>query len=221
MATIQHVASLESPPIIGQRYWVPCVRLGRTWWPVSGQAHRDVELGVPEEHLHTDGRFLSAQQVLRLLNRVLAAAMLVADSSFLAQSGVSFEAVAAAARRTALAPALAVNLTLPTSTVDEAALRIRVCEREVPPTPTAVYLPQLEASFADARAPDCRTCPHRGTPLTSLPADDEGGVVCPAHGLRWSRSSGRLMPRAPRPPNAWTEADAARYREALRQGDPL
>jgi hypothetical protein len=57
-------------------------------------------------------------------------------------------------------------------------------ELESPPLVVGWFLPQLEQQYATAHAIDCRICPHRGTPLSSLPVDGDGGVVCPAHGLR-------------------------------------
>ena len=38
----------------------------------------------------------------------------------------------------------------------------------------------------------------RGVPLGNLPRDDQGRVVCPAHGLRWDLGTGRLCPMTDR-----------------------
>ncbi len=41
----------------------------------------------------------------------------------------------------------------------------------------------------------CRKCPHQGTDLSSFLPDEEGNLVCPAHGLAWNQNSGKLVPR--------------------------
>jgi hypothetical protein len=40
-------------------------------------------------------------------------------------------------------------------------------------------------------------CPHRGTLQKAMIAMSDGTLVCPAHGLRWARDSGALVPRMP------------------------
>jgi Rieske [2Fe-2S] domain len=36
-------------------------------------------------------------------------------------------------------------------------------------------------------------CPHRNVPLNGIPPDQDGNVICPAHGLKWNRASGELV----------------------------
>ena len=90
--------------------------------------------------------------------------------------------------------------------------------RAVEPAPKSEARDKARSTrYAAVRAPDCRTCPHRGMPLTGQPVDTDGGVVCPAHGLRWSRKDGSLMRRTC-PPDLPTAEAAKQYRDALRSG---
>lgn len=57
------VATLQHPPLVGQRYLVPAVnrRCGDgvvRCFPVTGPLHADPEIAVPSLHLHYDLRFL-------------------------------------------------------------------------------------------------------------------------------------------------------------------
>jgi hypothetical protein len=214
----QHIEELDSPPVVGRRYWVPCVRVKGSLWPVIGPPHGDADLGVPEVHLHHDCRFMSERQVQQNLSTILAVAATLPELWFKEAQGVTLEQVLELARHSPLAAALAVTLALPVEGLRGAPTpHLRVCKREVAVAPPGWFLPMLEQQHATVRAPDCRSCPHRGTPLRGLPVDAEGGVVCPAHGLRWSKATGRLMPRAC-PSNLATPAAASQYREALRGG---
>lgn len=73
------INTIDGQPIIGRRYWVPCVRFRQMLWPVIGPSHSDADLGTPEEHLHCDGRFLSERQIQVNLDAVLAAASSLPD----------------------------------------------------------------------------------------------------------------------------------------------
>lgn len=119
--------------------------------------------------------------------------------------------------RSSSAAMLAAALALPAERLRAPTLHLRVCKREAVAAGVGWFLPQLEQQHATARAINCRTCPHRGTPLMSIPVDGDGGVVCPAHGLRWSKATGLLMPR-PRPANLPSPEAARQYRESLRSG---
>ena len=55
------------------------------------------------------------------------------------------------------------------------------------------WLPDLESKYANVVAKGCRTCPHRGLPLASLPADKRGVVTCAGHGLQWNQKTGVLV----------------------------
>lgn len=218
MTQTEHVEDLAAPPVVGRRYWVPCVRAKGMLWPVIGPQHADADLGVPEQHLHCDARFLSERQVQHNLDVMFAATASVPDAWFpkeVQDLGVTREDALEFIRRSPSAAMLAAALALPVERLRAPTLHLRVCKREAVDAGVGWFLPQLEQQHATARAVDCRTCPHRGTPLMSLPVDGDGGVVCPAHGLRWSKATGMLMPRA-RPSNLPTPEAALKYREALR-----
>ena len=208
MKHAQHIEELQAPPLVGRRYWVQCVRAKGMLWPVIGPQHADADLGVPEEHLHCDARFMNTRQVQHNLSMMFAA---VAALPGPWQGAEAFIQNSPSAAMVASALALqAANLRPPTP-------HHRVCKREAVDAGVAWFLPQLKRQHAAVRAVDCRVCPHRGTPLSSLPADERGGVVCPAHGLRWSKTTGLLMPRVA-PPNLATPEEAQQYRDALRAG---
>lgn len=207
------------PPVVGRRYWVPCVRAFGMLWPVNGPSHADADLGVPEEHLHCDARFLSERQVQHNLDVMFAATAAVADASWFPEApGFTREQVLELVRRSPAAATLASALALQVKNLRPPTLHLRVCKREAFEAGIGWFLPQLERQHATAHAVDCRVCPHRGTPLSSLPVDSDGGVVCPAHGLRWSKTMGSLMPRT-RPHRLATPEAAHEYREALRSVD--
>lgn len=207
-------------PVIGRRYWVPCVRFRQMLWPVIGPSHSDVDLGTPEEHMHCDGRFLSERQIQVNLDALLAAVSALPDIWIPQEArdqGLTIEQMFEMVRRSPNAVSLAVSLALPIKNVRPPTLHVRVCKRVVLPASPGWFLPALELQYATAKAPDCRTCPHRGMPLIGQPTDEEGGVVCPAHGLRWSGKDGSLMRRTC-PPNLPTASAAKQYRDALRRG---
>ena len=217
-----HVDDLTTPPIVGRRYWVPCVRAKGMLWPVIGPQHADADLGVPEQHLHCDARFLTDRQVQHNHHVLFAAAAAAAvhDAWYTKEMqdlGVTRGDALEFVRRSPAAAMLASSLALPVETLRPPTLHLRTCKREAVAAGVAWFLPQLERQHAASRAVDCRTCPHRGAPLSSLPVDSDGGVVCPAHGLRWSKATGLLMPR-PRPANLPSPEVARQYRESLRAG---
>ena len=212
MSRALDIEALEAPPIVGRRYWVPCVRTKGMLWPVIGPQHADADLGVPEEHLHCDARFMSNRQVQHNLDLMFAAAAEVPGAWL--PKGEDQEHAFELVRRSPLAATLASTVAFRAAGMRPPTLHLRVCQREAAALGVGWFLPALEHQHATARAVDCRVCPHRGTPLSSLPVDGEGGVVCPAHGLRWSKATGFLMPRTC-PPNLPTPAAARRYREAL------
>lgn len=188
-----HVAELQAPPVPGQSYVVPCVRFRGSWWPVTGPEHDDAELGVDERHLHFDIRFLSDTRVQQLAEEALDLLRKAADRQGLGTLvAAAWSTLEVAARTLEVAERLALNIVGPAC---ETRPRRMLCRRPQSTRFSAWFQLMLEQRFENAVAQDCRTCPHRGLPLTSLPVDDEGGVTCPGHGLRWSASTGRLMPR--------------------------
>jgi Rieske [2Fe-2S] domain len=73
------------------------------------------------------------------------------------------------------------------------------CLRRMPRYPVRTnFRKALEAAYVSATVIDkdgCRLCPHKGIPLHGLPTEKDGSVVCPGHGLRWTKD-GKLVPRS-------------------------
>lgn len=191
-------------------------------WPVLGPQHADPDLGAPEEHLHCDGRFISERQIQFNLDQILAVAEVLPELWLTdAVKAVGIKTVEdgfVLFRGTGQGVALAVSVALPVATLRPPTLHLRTCKRQAPTGPPGWFLPALESQHRTAKAHDCRVCPHRGTPLTGLPVDTDGGVVCPAHGLRWAKSTGLLMPR--QAPMA-TPAAASKFRKLMRENAGL
>jgi hypothetical protein len=59
-----------------------------------------------------------------------------------------------------------------------------------------VVRPTLEGIYAKAHLKPGLICPHKGADLTHCPADENGVVECPLHGLRWNIHTGELVPAA-------------------------
>jgi hypothetical protein len=54
--------------------------------------------------------------------------------------------------------------------------------------------PLLEDLYAAAQLKPGLICPHKGADLSHCPADENGVVECPLHGLRWNVHTGSLVP---------------------------
>lgn len=186
---MEHIRDVVGPPIVGRIYLVPCVMLAGDWWPINGPEHADPDLGVAMQHVHYDGRFMTAAQIytnnvtIRRTQRIAQAVGLldVIDGDTTLVMGRPAEAAAIQI----------VHQAVPGDVVVE---RPRRCRRAALTFPAGPVQAILEPSFKDVKT-DCRTCPHRGMRIDQQPQDDDGGVVCPGHGLRWHRPSGRLMSR--------------------------
>jgi hypothetical protein len=158
---------------VGKWYRVPTVRgevhgLTRDW-PVLGPEHEDREIiNFPYDHYHLDWRFVEE----RFLEKVefypgrLYAVVLFGDTH--------------------------VN----PGGLPKPIMKIRKCKRQFPhfPRRRAHWMAALERKHAGCRLKSGRVCPHRGVPLDSIPADADGHITCPAHGLRWRADTGELAP---------------------------
>jgi hypothetical protein len=142
------IEALEAPPIVGRRYWVPCVRTKGMLWPVIGPQHADADLGVPEEHLHCDARFMSNRQVQHNLDLMFAAAAEVPGAWL--PKGEDQEHAFELVRRSPLAATLA-------STVAFRAAGMR------PPTPH-LRVCQFGRLASSGCASTCRSRPARAAP---------------------------------------------------------
>lgn len=173
---LQHVSELHTEPVVGTRYRVPCIWAHRgwdaSWWPILGPQHADPDLGVDMEHFHYDWRFIPADLI-----------------------EATFSPAAAKDPSRAMGQVV-------TDWSGAVQLRVLECVRPMPQFPALrpiegdliPWLGALESRYVTARL-KCRTCPHRGMPLDGLPADEQGRVICPGHGLRWDLATGELAPR--------------------------
>jgi hypothetical protein len=180
VSTLPIVTDLDSEPVVGDWYRVPHVV--SAWgnmsgcWPVSGPLHDDTEiLEQPWRHYHYDPRFMTSDDVNRLCDN----------------QRHPIEGAGEGRQR------LFGTVLVPLDDGGPILLPSR-CKRRMPRYIAArhlPWLPVLEEAFRGRRA-DCRTCPHKGLPLASLPVDADGAVTCRGHGLRWDRATGELRPRS-------------------------
>lgn len=161
-----------SNPIVGKFYNVPCIQSENgKWFPILGPKHEDADyIRFPTEHYHFDFRFITNSDIIRQFGRSY-------------HPGQFFGSVATAAR----------GMAGGCYRMDTIKTMRRKCIRQMPeyPIDRAIWLPQLEAAYADKKM-KCMTCPHRGIPLDGLPVKD-GVVTCPVHGLRWNVTTGELV----------------------------
>lgn len=175
---LQRVDEMNEAPIVGRMYLVPCLLWGNQWRPVVGGKHTDADLGVPEVHIHFDLRFTSKRELgddspERYMRRVQRIERRGYGDFMPFEPGQ-----------------------------ERIEYRVRKCLRVQPEFPVPAQhesskrrFAAFEAEYTGATAKGCRVCPHRGMRLDVCPTDSEGGVVCPGHGLRWNRNTGKLMPR--------------------------
>lgn len=185
-----YVTELTEPPKPGVRYMVPLVwvekgDLPTGWWPVTGPQHEDKEhINFEHQHWHPDLRFLTDAQLVDLTELY---------GSFQTWELYHEGAVGTYKAHTRALLALYVRRVV---------VRPRLCRRPQPVYPRSMmgfyWLRTLERAYQDQVLRGCQRCPHRGVPLGNLPRDDQGRVVCPAHGLRWDLGTGRLCPMTDR-----------------------
>ncbi|MBD2099232.1 Rieske 2Fe-2S domain-containing protein [Trichocoleus sp. FACHB-591] len=163
------IEALDSLPVVGAFYDVPCLVCDRTgsWVPILGDLHSDPEIGISIMHWHPDARFLSKLQI-RLLFRL--------------------EDVAS------VLPLVVNRDDIPDSTVQR---RVLKCFRQMPEFPvtprTKPFTQGLEKIFSDRKL-ECLSCPHRHFNLADVPVVEDQ-VTCPGHGLRWNVKTGALVKR--------------------------
>lgn len=187
--------TLNGPAIVGQWYFVPCVRVSvaaRTIWmevngwvPVIGPKHRDAEyLGFEFEHWHIDWRFVSHtpyKWATEGAGKSPLSRVLTNDSG---------------------------DRHNPKLTNAPELRRIK-CKRPMPDFPVVrkavipLYgdavsgrkwerLERAQAIVCNKLKPG-NICPHRGIDLTPFIKED-GTVICPGHGLRWDTKTGLQLP---------------------------
>ena len=172
-----YAVDTNAPVVPGKFYKVPCVRYPYfqriDWWPVLGPLHKDKAfLNFDREHMHVDGRFLTAHQK-RFLYSV---------------SFISLE-------HTLCNAPLNQTTSPPPSGVE---MRRRKCTS----SGFAYYFADAKPVLAIAAhfaGHQCRTsergwiCPHQATPLGSIEPVD-GIIICPLHGLRIDAQTGIVVP---------------------------
>lgn len=159
---------LTASVVVGDWYWVPCVDevLAKTRWvPVLPNPHRDE--GLEKMHYNLDVRFLTKAQMRYITPQVQ---RVQSFDEWMTDTGIYPE------------------LMLPQ-------LKLKQCVR-LGHTSAYIRGPTQEM-FENACAGKVMknmVCPHKGTDLSACPIDEDGGVTCPAHGVRWHAKEGWLMP---------------------------
>lgn len=168
--------SPAGPYLIGQSYIIPLVRGRWHWitrnWPIFTPLHEDSKfLNFPHQHYHIDHRFVPAP-VMRYVMRIWEH-----KSPNYYKSGYSPFTISP----------LMQNL-------GEIKYRRAQCLREWPTFPYAKskLFNDLQNNYANAKLKDGHICPHKGVDLSTFAPDADGCVTCPAHGLRWNMSTGKL-----------------------------
>lgn len=178
----KRIIDLDHEPRVGEKYLVHCLDstmepfnakyawFDFPWTPIIGVAHNDKKSGFGDfKHMHYDYRFMNDAQMSYLVGRS------EADSCSTAS---------------------------PLRFVTDDCVKPRFgwaelkCLRRMP-----IYglgacgfmLKTLQPEFWDARIDlENPVCPHHGVCLKNLPVR-KGVVTCPAHGLRFSMRTGRMV----------------------------
>ena len=172
---VQRLADLREPPVPGRHYMVPVIRdypyCGRVdTWPVIGPLHEDADFfRFPYPHYHVDGRFLTKAQVssiTRQRSKYRPTVESILGASPLHHRGQPLpKGRPQLARRLCAAPAY--------GHAHQGQLAVIELNAHFSAPAAAIEL-------ADGR----RLCPHRKVDLSQFPADADGLVTCPLHGLR-------------------------------------
>lgn len=163
-------------PIVGKFYLVPCVEVLSPYVayykkgefaPMMGEPHTDSEIGVNFLHYHYDWRFVNLQKQGAAFFMNPYSPAINLDPSGRGINPFSKEIVCKKKRLRRL-------------TVDFPGFLAKT----------------LEPLYRESALVDCRTCPHRGFDLGNIPPGEDGNVICPGHGLKWDKGSGRMVPRS-------------------------
>lgn len=189
MSLVKKVKSLCRPPTVGQAYFVECVfgtlsnigphAIPPRWWPIFTPSHQDSvyfsryrtiwnEEGeaVDETYYEDDPETPHHYHV---------------DPRF--------------CRDNFYTPYEIENKSFHTTIRGESKIEIRemVCVREMP---VQVLFTGFGKNFLDdhkdKKLRGCKVCPHKGTPLSSMPVVD-GKITCPAHGLQFDCKTERCV----------------------------
>ena len=190
----------------GRKYTVSCVRacypdgLRIRWWPIAGTFHEDNEtVGFPHYHYHIDWRFVAPK-----LRRDIAHAIGEGEDR-MANAIITASHIRALGQQghhnSGQNGAIPLEPTTPTRSWYRRLKRAAYIAQPV--RWSAIGTRHWHRRMEDAvrgcamhMAEDgSRTCPHRGTDLTSVEPDQNGIIECPAHGLHWNARTGDLVPR--------------------------
>lgn len=157
---------LDAPPVVGERYLVPCIVVARasggtSLIPTLGPVHEDRSFApLLGKHYHYDPRFLDLSIVQ------------------LSIPGMTPEQVAL----------VIAHKSGPQDTIVYAEM---TCLRTMPQWPTgtvatdaAPWIPGLATTHRKCRVAADGRCPHAGTDGRSFPRDADGAWTC-IHGLKW------------------------------------
>lgn len=183
---------IDTPPVVGQVYLVPCLDAGDgRFLPVIGPRHADPGHGInaKEIHYHSDVRFRRDPELSGHLVRTA-----------LAQGDWATVITVAVASPEAVAAMAAMNLIHLDNHHRPVTLRPVRCEREAPIRPPPSWQRELEAAYAGKTLSADGRCPHQGAPVLDQPLRD-GRRVCPLHGLCFDQA-GRQCPAPSAPPSA-------------------
>lgn len=182
---------LETPPVIGEIYLVPCISMyiGKTreyeFVPIIGQAHSDPELGNDSWHGHLDVRFATDDEIRKYTH---VDPIKIRNAS----TNLNFDI-----------PIFSLHVQQPK--IEEVSkvcvgecLDLRSCMRS-DSWMINRYVPNYDLHTVMENEQEhkkldlkCKICPHRGVQLNSV-APTDGVLTCPGHGLQWSITTGELV----------------------------
>jgi hypothetical protein len=195
MKPLLKTSELESEPVVGRFYKVPCIRhfwmnygsFGcrerKLWVPVLLPAHRDPDLlkAEPGPHYHFDVRFMShraadlfcftwehkddLQSWRRLMTNIM--------WEFSEERAMGYRFKIKWKRRKCL------------RSMPPFPLNVRNNRNSQNPVKRSRVSQILESQFIGRRVCSNRlVCPHRGISLRGLPVQADGSIICPGHGLK-------------------------------------
>jgi hypothetical protein len=208
---MQHINSLDHPPIIGETYIVPYGTIDEMIVPIIGKLHRDPVLGQSaiNPHVHIDIRFIHPDVVINVFYRTI-------ESIYPNLNEEGWFTILVCDRQ---------DIELENKEMEMVCLREG---QDIPFKSNGMYQ-QISSNLCNqAKLEDlmknrkmkqsCKVCPHHGIPLGSTPVRN-GIRTCPGHLLDWSEKTGRLVRRS-----QWINEEKTRARhstEAERVASPL
>lgn len=180
--------------LVGHEYLVPSIQIKAThvakgayyplrnmpWVPVWPQLHDDADIGFPQKHYHVDWRFVSDEDVIRVIR----------------------------AAYTTLPPNVPVKIDEALAmcilyVILEESVGIGPCDMLCRCHRTDLRWPyhhrapeklEVQSRFKDAQL-KCGRCPHWGFDLRTVKPDENGIIQCPGHGLCFHADTGKIAKR--------------------------